>query len=60
MLGANASQYFVPSVVYFNLPPAPSGELRVTASHPTYSCVVPLADPPVIGDHVSWLQADCQ
>lgn len=60
VLGANASQYFVPSVIYFNLAPTPAGTLQVNATHATSSCVVPLSQPPVVSDHVSWLRADCR
>ncbi|HWB78956.1 MAG TPA: hypothetical protein VG755_28535 [Nannocystaceae bacterium] len=36
-----------------------AGELEVSASHPTASCTVPLAEPPIEAEHVSVVEIVC-
>lgn len=60
LLDANASQYWLlPVVVYFNLDEAGTGELTVSADHTMFACTVPLAEVPIVADHLSLLGATC-
>lgn len=59
ILDQTASQYLLPSVVFFNLPPGAAGSLEITAMHATVSCAVPLASPPILAGHVALSSAKC-
>jgi hypothetical protein len=60
LLDATASTYWLlPVVVYFNLAEADTGELVVSASHTMFACTVPLAEVPIVADHLSLLSATC-
>lgn len=60
VLGATASEFFVPVVLFFNLDVAAAGEIEISATHPMGACSVPLPSPPILADHISYVGVACQ
>lgn len=60
VLGATSSAFFVPAVVFFNLPVSDEGAIEISATHPMRTCDVPLPSPPIRADHISYVGIVCQ
>ena len=60
LLSATASTFVIPAVVFFNLDVVDEGVIEVSATHPMLVCDVPLPNPPVRADHISFVSAVCQ
>jgi hypothetical protein len=60
LLGATASTFFIPVVLFFNLDVSGEGAIEIAATHPMRTCDVPLPSPPILADHVSYVSVVCQ
>jgi hypothetical protein len=60
LLGATASTFFIPVVLFFNLDVADEGAIEIAATHPMRTCDVPLPSPPILADHISYVSVVCQ